>query len=87
MLLGWQVMSAVLIHRTKNPETRQKWVKVVQKRQLDFTATDTSFLCSMHFLPTCFTRRQDITVDDIEASSRLKKTLLSGAVPTEDGMD
>ncbi len=71
----------------KNPETRQKWVKFVRKRRLDFTPTDTSFLCSMHFLPTCFTRRQDITVDDIEASARLKKTLSSGAVPTEDGVD
>ncbi len=26
-------------------------------------------------------------MDDIEASARLKKTLSSGAVPTEDGVD
>lgn len=78
----------ISMHRCpKNPETRQKWVKFVRKRRLDFTPTDISFLCSMHFLPTCLTRRQDITVDDIEASTRLKKTLSSGAVPTEDGVD
>ena len=78
----------ISMHRfPKNPETRQKWKKFVRKRQLDFTPTDTSSLCSMHFLPTCYTRRQDITVDGIEPSARMKKILLSGAVPTEDGLD
>ena len=78
----------VSMHRfPKNPETRQKWTKFVRKRRPNFAATDTSFLCSMHFAPTCFTRRQDISVPGIEASVMLNRTLVSGAVPTEDGME
>ena len=76
------------MHRfPKDPETRQRWTKFVRKRRPNFAPTDTSFLCSMHFAPTCFTRRQDISVPGIEASVMLNRTLVSGAVPTEDGME
>ena len=64
----------------KYEETRRKWTNFVRKHRPKFSPSSASHLCSVHFKPTCFTRRQDIEVEGIT----FIRTLQSGAIPTED---
>ena len=71
----------VSMHRfPKNKERRSKWVNFVRRHRPKFTPTPSSYLCSVHFKPTCFVRRQDIGVENVG----LNKTLQADAIPTED---
>ena len=38
----------------RDPELRKKWEKQVQRTREQWTATETSFLCSDHFEADCF---------------------------------
>lgn len=67
----------------KNPVIRQKWIKFVQKRRVDFKApTAYSALCSAHFKDECFTRPPSLEV--LVVGEKLKRVLVPGAVPTND---
>ena len=40
----------------KNEKVRAQWVKFVRTHRPDFQPTDYSYLCSLHFNESCFTR-------------------------------
>ena len=65
----------------KDEAMRAKWERFVRKHRANFKATKWSVLCSVHFEPTCFTRRLDINVDQ---GDRKKRRLYKDAVPTID---
>lgn len=65
----------------KDEARRVKWERFVRKHRSNFKATKTSVLCSVHFEPTCFSRRLDINVDE---GDRKKRRLNIDAVPTID---
>ena len=64
----------------KNEETRRKWTNFVRSHRPKFSPSSASHLCSVHFKPTCFTRRRDIKIEGVTFT----RTLHSGAIPTED---
>ena len=55
-----------------NEEICRKWVAFVRRHRHNWKPSSTSVLCSVHFEPTCYERRLDIT--GIPNELQLKKT-------------
>ena len=69
-----------------NEEIRRKWVAFVRRHHHNWKPSSTLVLCSVHFEPTCYERRLDIT--GIPSELKLKKNrLLKDAVPTIDAVE
>ena len=79
---GWSNThsDSISMHKfPKDPELRQKWEKQVQRTREQWSATDTSVLCSEHFEADCF------EVDSMLAEQmglKKRKRLKPDAVPT-----
>ena len=73
----------VSMHQFPSDEaTRRQWVKFVHKHRPDFKPTNSSYLCSVHFAPECFTRRIDLLDPDKVLSG--SHHIYKGSIPTND---
>ena len=80
----------------KNEKVRAQWVKFVRTHRPDFQPTDYSYLCSLHFNESCFTRLKlsallpintseesgESSVESSSKGSKEKRILIRGSVPT-----
>ena len=80
----------------KNEKVRAQWVKFVRTHRPDFQPTDYSYLCSLHFNESCFTRLRlsaliptntseesgDNSKESSNKAPKEKRILIRGSVPT-----
>ena len=73
----------------KDPETRNKWIKFVQKHRKDFLApSQYSTICSAHFEDSCYARRAELNEEaSLSSTSRAYRVLTRGSLPTKDSME
>ena len=68
----------------KDPETRIKWVKFVQKHRADFiTPSQHSSICSAHFEESCYIRKAEF-YEEAAQNPKAYRVLIRGSVPTKD---
>ena len=63
----------------KNPRQRKLWLSFVLRHRPNYRATNSSYLCSLHFDSSCFT-----TNASISDTLGMKRFLVKDAVPTID---
>ena len=70
----------------QNKDIREQWTRFVQRHRPEWKPTETSVLCSAHFLPSCFEQRVDLHLGETENTSLYKsrRWLTRDAVPTID---
>ena len=68
----------------KNEAVGQKWVRFVRRHRKDFTPSNSSVLCSVHFEDSCFEYRPIAVPRENGEFIQLKKRLISGSIPTRD---
>ena len=67
----------------QNKDIREQWTRFVQRHRPEWKPTETSVLCSAHFLPSCF---EDLHLGQTENMSlyNARRWLTRDAVPTID---
>ena len=68
----------------KNEAVCQKWIRFVRRHRKDFTPSNSSVLCSVHFEDSCFEHRPIAVPRENGEFIQLKKRLISGSIPTRD---
>lgn len=69
-----------------DPSVRKQWVRFVRRHRSDFDPSKYSsriWLCSVHFEPSCFSKRFVSTLKDFDDSNS-RRFLTRGSVPTVD---
>ena len=78
--INTQHTDRISIHRfPKNSKVRKQWIDFVQRHRSGWKPTNTSILCSLHFVDSCFT-----TNHQIASSLGIKNILTRDTVPTID---
>ena len=68
----------------KNEKQRKLWVQFVRRHRAGFTPSSSSALCSIHFKPTDFVRRVDISLESTTSDMTRQRRLEIGVVPSID---
>ena len=56
----------------QNKDIREQWTRFVQRHRPEWKPTETSVLCSAHFLPSCFEQQVDLHLGETENTSLYK---------------